>query len=115
MGSLADASGRRYSGPPVFLSDGDEHRRLIANAVLGVLQGKLNNTGTFTITDNVATTALSDVRIGANSAIFAMPTTANAAAAIATMYFNTFAEGSCVINHANNAQTDRVFVYAVFG
>lgn len=115
MGSLAIASGRIYRGVSPFNDDEAAHRRELAEVLNGAMQGKLNNTGTLTLTANAATTTLSDPRIGAKSAVLLMPTTANAAAAIAGTYTDTFADGSCTVHHANNAQADKTFTYAVFG
>lgn len=115
MGSLALASTRMYFGVPLFNEDEAAHRRVIAVVLNNVLQGKLNNTGTLTQAANAATTTLTDPRIGANSAILLMPRTANAATALVFTYFDTFTDGSCVVHHANNAQTDRTFTYAVIG
>ncbi len=115
MGSLALASTRIYLGVSPFNEDESAHRREIASVLNNVVQGKLNNTGTLTLTANAATTTLTDPRIGANSCIVLMPHTANAAGAIATTYFTAFADGSCTVNHANNAQVDKTFTYAVFG
>lgn len=115
MGSLALASTRMYLGVSPDNADERAHRREIAGVLNNVLQGKLNNTGTLTITANAASTTLTDPRIGANSAVLLMPRTANAAAALASTYFTTFADGSCVVNHANNAQADRTFTYVVIG
>lgn len=115
MGSLAQASGRRYHGVEPSNDDHDAWLSKIASVLNGVLSGKLNNTGVITLTANAATTTFTDSRIGANSVIGLMPTTANAAAALATTYFNTFANGSCVINHANNAQADKTFSFTITG
>ena len=71
--------------------------------------------GTLTLTANAATTTLTDSDITTGSMIIAMPTTANAAAAQAGLWFSTFAAGSCGANHANNAQVDRTFTYLVWG
>lgn len=115
MGSLAQASGRIYPGVPTRLDDKDNHLYLIAVAVNNLLRGKILPLGTVTLTANAASTTLSTPNIGANSAVLLMPTTANAAGALATTYFDTFAEGSCKINHANNAQADKTFTYVVLG
>ena len=115
MGSLANASTRIYLGVSTFNDDEAAHRREIAAVLNGAMQGKLNNTGVLTQTANAATTTLTDPRIGANSVILIMPTTANAAAALSVTYFTTFVDGSCVVNHANNAQVDRTFRYGVIG
>lgn len=113
MGSLATQSG--YPGVATWDDDEKRHRRQIAVVVNNLLSGKMNNTGDLTITANAATTTLTNPRIGANSTILLMPTTANAAAALGGIYFTAFDKGSCTVNHANNAQTDRTFKYAVIG
>ena len=89
--------------------------REVSLAVNQILKGKLNNIGTVTLTANAATTTLTDTRIGTGSIIVLQPTTANAAGALATTYFNSPGDGTIVINHANNAQTDKTFNYAVLG
>lgn len=115
MGSLATAAGKGYLGVSPFDDDEARHRRQLASVLNGVLAGKTNNTSSFTVTANAATTTLTDSRIGAGSVILLMPTTSNAAAALVTVYFTAFANGSCTVNHANNAQADRTFRYAVIG
>lgn len=110
MGSLANTSTRRYQAV-----SNPEDPVQVANVLNNVLKGKLNNTGTLTLTANAATTTLTDSRIGANSVISLMPTTANAASAISTTYFGTFLDGSCVITHTNNAQVDKTFSFTVTG
>ena len=116
MGSLALAAGNQ-GFPGVKPSDDDEarHRREMAGVINNLLKGKMNVSGTLTVTANAATTTLTDNRIGPASVVLLMPTTANAAAALANVYFTAFTKGSCTVNHANNAQTDRAFKYAVIG
>jgi hypothetical protein len=113
MGSLATTGA--YPGVAPFDEDEAKHRRQLAVVVNNLLRGKMNNTSTFTLAANAATTTLTDSRIGANSTILLHPTTANAAAAMATTYFSAFLKGSCTVNHANNAQVDKTFRYAVIG
>lgn len=116
MGSLALAAGNQgYLGVKTFDEDEARHRRELANVLNNVLQGKLNNTGTMTLTANAASTTLTDPRIGANSTVLVMATTSNAAGALSGLYFDTFGDGSCVAHHANDAQTDKTFRYAVLG
>ena len=100
---------------PQRWSDIPDILRRIVVAVNNILRGKTNNTGTVTLTANSATTTLTDVRIGINSVIHLQPTTANAAAAKTNVYFGTPGDGTVVINHANNAQADRVFLYTISG
>jgi len=91
--------------------------RKVSLAVNNILRGKTNNTGSVTLTESTATTTLTDIRIGINSVVVLQPTTANASAEIGagTIYFNDPGDGTVVINHANNAQTDRTFKYAIIG
>jgi len=114
MGSLSQSTGAGYLGVKTFDEDEARHRREIAGVLNNVLSGKLNNSGSLTLTANAATTTVSDQRIGSNSVILLMPTTANASAALGGLYFDTFDNGFCTAHHANNAQTDRSFRYVVF-
>jgi hypothetical protein len=86
-------------------------RAILNNAVAG----KLNVAGEVTLDPNVVATVLSDPIITKGSFIGLMPMTANAAAAIASIHFSPSATGSVVITHAINAQTDRIFRYAILG
>lgn len=92
--------------------------RRIAHTLNSVLSGKLNVTTDVTLTANASSTTLTDARIGFQSAVVpAMPTTANAAAEIGggTLYIDTLIKGSCVIHHANNAQSDRTIRFLIIG
>lgn len=115
MGSLSQASGRRYLGVESSNDDKDAWLTRIASVLNNVLSGKMNNTSVVTLVANSATTTLTDSRIGANSVIGLMPTTANAAAALATTYFDSFVTGACTIHHANNAQVDKTFSFTITG
>jgi hypothetical protein len=82
-------------------------------------RGKLEMVGEFTLTANVASSVLTDSRISKQSVIVWHPRTANAAAEMAagTMYITdaNMGTGTATVAHANNAQTDRQFRYAVIG
>lgn len=99
--------------PPRDSGDERKHRRQIAAAVNALLQGKLNATGTVTLTANQATTTLTDARLTINSAVLFDPTTANAAAD--NPYGSTRNNGTWTLTHANNAQTDRTYRYLIIG
>jgi hypothetical protein len=81
--------------------------------------GRSNAVGSVTLTANAATTTVADDNCSAESAIYLMPTTANASAekGAGTIYIAaaTVLNKSFVITHANNAQTDRIFRYAIVG
>lgn len=100
---------------PTDWADEKDHRARLALAINNILGGKLNNTSSVTLTANSATTTLNDLRIGLNSVVLLQPTTANAAAALANVYFGSPGDKTITVNHANNAQTDRTFKYAVVG
>lgn len=106
---------------PVSHEDPVEHRRLLASGINQSLDGKINSVGSFTLEANQASTIITDLRVGTQSVILFMPTTANAAAehVSGNMYVsskNVSVGGSYfTIAHTNNAQTDRDFLYAVIG
>lgn len=72
---------------------------------------------TVTLVANVGTTTVKDARISRlNTAILMCPTTAHAAAEIASgNLYHTITDEQVIINHTNNAQTDRVFQMAMIG
>ena len=88
--------------------------RAIRNAFLLSIAGR---TGTVTLTPSVAATTLTNPIIRRDSAITLTPTTANAAAEVGngTIYIGESGRlnGSAVITHANNAQTDRIYRYFI--
>ena len=99
----------------------------VENVVNSVLNGKTNNTGTVTLTENVASTQVTTAQgvLGEETVILFMPTTANAATEFAggSMYVSartistkpSAGDSSFTITHANNAQTDRDFYYVLIG
>ena len=95
--------------PPVTWHKEDEHRRLLAQSIGGLLDGRSFNAGSVTLTASTATTVVSDRRAGVDSVITFMPKTANAAAEIGagSMYVSARGDESFTITHASNAQTDR--------
>jgi len=95
------------------------HARSVSAWASRVNRGKTSNLGEITLTQNVASTTLTDERLTVGSAVLFDPMTANAATELygATMYVLTAdrTNGSFVITHANNAQTDRTFRYIIVG
>lgn len=84
-------------------------------SMLNVALRKLNCAADLTLTANAATTTFTDARLSAFSVLTFMPTTANAAAALGGIYVTAMNTGSCTVNHANNAQTDKTFRVAIHG
>lgn len=77
--------------------------------------GRSNAYGEFTLAVSTTTTSVTDTKVGIDSVITLMPTTANAAAAMATTYVSNRKIGSFTLTHASNGQTDRTFAYAITG
>lgn len=102
---------------PLERSDEKEHRRILALRVRDMLAGAHNACGNVTLTANAATTAVTDPRVSPASRIFFMPLTSNAALQLygGTMYVSSRGQGTFTIAHANNAQTDREYDYAILG
>lgn len=89
---------------------------ILARTVLNnAVAGKLNVVGEVILAAGSATTVLSDPLITRASCVSLTPLTANAAAALPTIYFDPTGSGSVVMHHASNAQADRSFRYAVIG
>lgn len=89
----------------------------IIRAVRDVLNGRSNAFGTFTLTANVASTTVLAENCSPDSCITLMPLTANAATAITTtrILAASVTAGQFIVTHANNAQVDRTFRYAIQG
>ena len=105
----------QYLKVPVSMPDTSQHLRLISNSVNNTIDGKLNATGSVTLTANQTTTTLTDARIGANSVILFMPITANGNTAKANLYVSARADGSATLTHASSSNSDQNFGYVVIG
>tara|TARA_R110000787_G_scaffold44859_2_gene109711 strand:- start:2502 stop:2816 length:315 start_codon:yes stop_codon:yes gene_type:complete len=99
------------------VSPNEEDQRKQNNVIRGVMDGKTNNTGAFTVTPNAATTVISDLRIGAGSVINVSPITAAAATewASGSMYISSVGKQTFTVTHTNSATTGRDFTYAAQG
>jgi len=89
---------------------------VVADRVNRLLSGKMNVSDVMTVTlrPNETTTALVDSHIGYFSHINLEPITASAAAARASLWYET-ATGSATLHHASDAADDQEFSYAVLG
>lgn len=113
----ASAAGQARDLAPIDWHNEQEHRRKLAEIANQAIQGKTLNVSTVTLAASATSTTLMDTRIGVESFIGFMATTANAAAEIGngTLYVTNRQTMQATINHANNAQADRTFVYVVIG
>jgi hypothetical protein len=98
-----------------FLPDTRETVRRLVDTANRAMDGRSNAIGEVTLTPSATTTAVTDYRVGSDSVIVLMQTTANAAAAYGTTYVSARTQGGFTLTHANNAQTDRTFEYTVTG
>ena len=90
--------------------------REISEVVNNLVEGKSNNTGTITLAvASATTTTLNDERIGFESIILFMPTTANAASAMTNLYVSARAKGSATLTHSANTSADKTYGYIVVG
>lgn len=96
-----------------------QHRRKLAERQAEISRGRTNNVLTVTLTANADSTTVTDARLTYCCATLFAPCTANAAAELAAgrLYVaeGSRVNGSVVISHANNAQTDRTFRMVVVG
>lgn len=81
--------------------------------------GRSNAVGTVTLTASAASTTVTDPNCAAGTTPILSPSTVHASAEVGngTIYIPvaTIVNGSFVIQHANNTQTDRTYRYALVG
>jgi hypothetical protein len=112
----ADALIKGYDPVPLDHEEEEEHRRILSEAVNNILEGKINPLGSVTLTANSTTTTMTDRRIGPNSVIIFMPTTANAKSEGAPwVSARATTENTCTLNHSSNSALDLAFDYCILG
>ena len=89
----------------------------IIRSLMQLASGRSNATGIVTLAANASTTTVSDRNCALGSAPLLVPATAHAAAedGNGTRFVSSVSNGVFVITHANNAQTDRTYLYAIVG
>lgn len=102
-------------GSGVGLDLNEKNPQVINTAIQQLQQGRSNALVQATLTANATTTTVTAPNCATGSAVLLSPTTANAAAALATTYVSTISNGAFVLTHANNAQIDRIFRVATLG
>ena len=85
-----------------------------AAAINQALRGGISATLGLTLAANADQSTFSDSRIGPNTFVGLMPTTANAAVALRSVWITT-TQGSATINHANSPNLDQTFVALLIG
>lgn len=104
-----------FPNAPRDLQDESMHRRLLADTINRINQGKINATGEITLRANEVTTTLSDLRLTYKSYIMFMPITADASSAFAGLWVSDQANGSCTLNHISDASLTQSFRYLIIG
>lgn len=112
-----------YEGVPESMVNTNDWCFRISRVVNEIMRGRTNNVGTIILTANAASTVITLPKgiLSKDSAIIFDPITANAATELygATMYVTTanrnVTNRTITITHANNAQTDRNFIYIIVG
>ena len=89
----------------------------IVRAIRELFEGRRNTTGILTLTASATSTIVRHLNFGSDSVPHLMAMTPNAAAELGngTIHVSTRANGSFTLTHANNAQTDRIFLYSFDG
>lgn len=86
-------------------------------AIQQLSAGRSNAVGSVTLAASATTTTVTDPNCATGTVPILTPTTADAAAAVATTFIPvvSIANGSFVIHHASAASVDRTFLYALHG
>jgi hypothetical protein len=87
----------------------------MVTTINGLLEGRHNAIGTATLAVSTTMTQITDARVGINSVMPLVPTTARAAASIASVYISAKLQGAFIITHDSQTYTDRVYSYTVGG
>lgn len=106
--------------PPNKLTEavGADWIRSVVRVVNGILMGKMNASLPVTLAASAGTTTVKDARITAYSTLILQPLTTHAAAALyASPYvlLTNQQTGSVVLNHVNDANTDKNFNLLIIG
>lgn len=86
-----------------------------AFALQQLAQGRSNAVGEVTLEVGKETTTVNNQTCGPQSIVLLMPKTKNAAAALATTYVKTTAQGTFTLTHDNATSEDRTFGYVNVG
>lgn len=92
-----------------------QHRQVMADTMNQMMRGRANNTGTVTLAAGATSTDVIDNQFDSSMVPVLIPTTATAAAALATTYLSARDNGTFTLTHANTADIDRTFLYIRWG
>ena len=89
--------------------------RVISEVVNGILNGKINSTGTVTLATGTTETTVYNERMSSDTVVIFSPRTLNASAETDHTYVKTKNDGNFVFGHRNVSHTDITFDYALLG
>lgn len=94
----------------------DNFLKKIVLVVNNLVNGKLNNTGEFTLAASATSTIVKNNLVNPNSVVFPIPSSASAALdwSSGSMYITT-GDKEFTVTHDSDAATTRTFKYVVFG
>ena len=87
----------------------------IVQAVIELVSGRHNSSGTVSLAINTTTTVVTAPNCSKKSSPQISPMTAHAATALATSWISSIDNGSFTLTHANNTQADRTFSWTATG
>jgi hypothetical protein len=106
-------------GSGLSLAPNETDQRKQNQAIRQIIEGRSNAVGSVTLAhDGVATTTTVTANTcGQNSCVFLFPTTAHAAAVVATTYIKTadISKSQFIITHAATSNSDVTFSYVCLG
>ena len=89
--------------------------RVISEVVNGVLNGKINPIGTFTLSSGTNESTIYDERLSYTSVILLTPRTLNAANEMTHLFVRDKNKGNFVLEHRNVSHNDLTFDYVLLG
>ncbi len=98
-----------------FIADKTTWLDRVTRTLNGVLEGRHNAYGSFTLATSTVTTEVIDLRAGISSVPVWTPTSARGAAAMTALYLSQRKQGSFVLTHDSQTYTDRTFIYQIGG
>ena len=98
----------------IALSLKEQKSDVVNQAIRELQQGRVNCTGSFTLTPSATSTTVPAPTCSTTSFVFLSPQTQDAANDMATTSIVAGA-GQFVVTHANNPRVDRTFGYVVLG
>lgn len=88
---------------------------LLVETLNQVVRGRANNTGTVTLAANETETVVEDNLFESSQVPLLIPTTANAALALTSVYLSAREKGAFTLTHDSTADEDRTFLYVRWG